>query len=95
MSLKKFVIAALAFGLAGAPAYAQSTTTDTMQPSTSEECAVPGADNVNCQPRAGTDPMNTGSVAKPMVTDDISKARSRQGCEVPGADNVNCENPQQ
>ena len=95
MSLKKLAIAALSFGLAGAPSYAQSTTTDTMQPSTSEECTVPGADNINCQPKAGTDPMNTGSVAKPMATDDNAKVRSQQGCEVPGADNVNCEKPQQ
>lgn len=96
--MKIFAITALALGLATAPSFAQSTTMDTVQPTT-ENCTVPGADNVNCKPNAAggaksTDTMNTGAVATPMEADPNAKARSQAECEVPGADNVNCKNGQ-
>ena len=93
MSIKILTAAAFAVSIAaGAPAFAQSTTSDMNQP-TPMNCGTPGADNVNCQ-KQDTDMSTTGSVKSPnsMMMENKAAEPKKDNCTVPGADNVNCEN---
>ncbi|WP_156392762.1 hypothetical protein [Rhizobium sp. Root482] len=92
MSKKMLAIAAMALGLATAPAFAQSATVDMNTPGNSDECQVPGADNVNCREKMEMDSSTTGSIMAPAMPDDGTMNTGNQNCTSPGADNVNCQN---